>query len=376
MSVSEMSLEQLRKCIDECDEEIIKLLSKRQNLVKQAAVAKVENKDAAYSTERESYLLESREAMAAKVGLPHGLASDVIRRVLRESYQSSGTGAYPRLMPYDGDVVIIGGNGGMGKIFTRYFEASGYKVHGFGHSGWDKASEYFKNAKIVIVTVPIDVTSEIIRQTAPYLRSNMILCDLTSVKAPIVECMLKEHKGPVLGLHPMFGPDVRNLVKQVVVTCPARDRQSSEFLVKQLQLWGARTVECTPADHDKAMSIIQALRHFTTYAYGTFMASIDADLNNLLTLSSPIYRLELMMVGRLFAQDPRLYADIIMSSKHNCDLIKAYVDHLKPELDLVIKGDATEFERRFLEARKYFGELSEHFLKESGKLLAGAQDQR
>ncbi len=67
MSVSEMSLEQLRKCIDECDEEIIKLLSKRQNLVKQAAVAKVENKDAAYSTERESYLLESREAMAAKV---------------------------------------------------------------------------------------------------------------------------------------------------------------------------------------------------------------------------------------------------------------------------------------------------------------------
>lgn len=374
--MSALSLEQLRERIDLCDEELINILAKRQELVKEASIAKLEHKDAAYSIERESYLINSREDMAAKAGLPKGLAADVIRRVLRESYQSSGTGAYPRLMPYDGDVVIIGGKGGMGKIFTRYFEASGYKVFGFGHSGWDKAPQYFKNAKIVIVTVPIDVTCDIIRQAAPFLREDMILADLTSVKAPIVECMLKEHKGPVLGLHPMFGPDVKNLVKQVVVTCPARFKERSEFLVKQLALWGSRVVECDALEHDKAMSIIQALRHFTTYAYGTFMATINADLHNLLELSSPIYRLELMMVGRLFAQDPRLYADIIMSSERNAELIKAYVEHLKPELELVMQGNAKEFEQRFLKAREYFGEYSDRFLKESGKLLAGAQDQR
>ncbi|MDI8296325.1 hypothetical protein MJI53_23840, partial [Salmonella enterica subsp. enterica serovar Anatum] len=40
----------------------------------------------------------------------------------------------------------------------------------------------------------------------------------------------------------------------------------------------------------------------------------NVQLEQLLALSSPIYRLELAMVGRLFAQDPQLYADIIMSS--------------------------------------------------------------
>lgn len=61
------------------------------------------------------------------------------------------------------------------------------------------------------------------------LREDQILCDFTSVKTPIVEAMMKYHKGPVLGLHPMFGPDVKSLVKQVVVTVPERDEKASEF---------------------------------------------------------------------------------------------------------------------------------------------------
>lgn len=47
------------------------------------------------------------------------------------------------------------------------------------------------------------------------------------------------------------------------------------------------------------MSIIQALRHFSTYGYGNFLSEIAPNLDKLKDLSSPIYRLELMMVGRL-----------------------------------------------------------------------------
>lgn len=46
-------------------------------------------------------------------------------------------------------------------------------------------------------------------------------------------------------------------------------------------------------------------------------AEENVRLEQLLALSSPIYRLELAMVGRLFARDPQLYADIIMSSENN-----------------------------------------------------------
>lgn len=369
-------LKQLRKSIDNVDEEILNLLKKRENLVAEACEVKNKIGAAAYSVQREDEILAHVEDYAKELSLPQGLASDLYRRIVRESYKGFGIGTYVRTLKEDKDIVIVGGNGGMGRIFTRYFENSGYKVHCFGHSGWDKAEMYLKNAKAVIVTVPIDVTKEVIKRLSSFLREDQILCDFTSVKGPIVEEMLKCHKGPVLGLHPMFGPDVKSLVKQVIVTVPARDEIASRFLVEQFKLYGARIVKCDAYEHDKAMSIIQALRHFTTYAYGTFMAKLNPNLHKLLELSSPIYRLELMMVGRLFAQDPRLYADIIMSSKQNFELISSYIEALKPELSIVASSDQDAFTQRFLEAREYFGDFSLNSLKESGSLLAKLQDER
>lgn len=370
------TLDGIRASIDETDSEIIRLLARRQALVKEASAVKAAGGLPAWTRQREEYLFNSREEMAKKAGLPGGLASDIVRRVLRESYGQSGRGSYPCLAPSPCKVVIIGGNGGMGRIFSEYFKSSGYSVVSFGHRGWDKAGEHFKGAGIVMVTVPIDITQEIIKKSSAYLRPGMILCDLTSVKDPITKAMLEFHKGPVIGLHPMFGPDVPNLVKQVIVSCSVRDPEKTEFLKRQFSLWGANVVECDPRDHDEAMGIIQALRHFTTYAYGVFLSKIHPDLRKIMALSSPIYRLELMMVGRLFAQDPRLYADIIMSSDRNLALVSQYVAALKPELDAVLARDSAAFTRRFLEARDYFGDLAGDFLRQSASILAKLQDER
>lgn len=376
--MSAVDLENVRSKIDAIDKEIISLLKRRQDLVIKAASCKKALGVSAYSHEREAFVIDNCEKLAREYDLPKGLLSDIMKRVLRESYKlcSNTDFNYPHCLKTDGDVVIVGGNGGMGRIFSDYFEKSGYKVFSFGHRGWDKAPEYLKNAKIVIVSVPIDITIDIIKQLSPMLREDQILCDFTSVKAPIVEAMMKYHKGPVLGLHPMFGPDVKSLVKQVVVTVPERDEKASEFLVEQLRIWGANICRCSAKEHDRAMSIIQALRHFSTYGYGNFLSEIAPNLDKLKDLSSPIYRLELMMVGRLFAQDPRLYADIIMSSKQNYELIENFVNSLQEQLKVIKEADVDIFTERFLNVRKYFGDFSEEALKESGSILAKLQDER
>lgn len=65
---------------------------------------------------------------------------------------------------------------------------------------------------------------------------------------------------------------------------------------------GARLHRISAVEHDQNMAFIQALRHFATFAYGLHLAEENVQLEQLLALSSPIYRLELAMVGRLFAQ--------------------------------------------------------------------------
>lgn len=49
------------------------------------------------------------------------------------------------------------------------------------------------------------------------------------------------------------------------------------------------------------------------------------------------------MVGRLFAQDPQLYADIIMSSENNLALIKRYYQRFGEAIALLESGDKQAF---------------------------------
>src|SRR5690606_23106432 len=129
--------------------------------------------------------------------------------------------------------------------------------------------------------------------------------------------------------------------------------------------WGARLGEETAERHDQAMQVIQAMRHFTSIAYGLFLQREQADLHQLLRLSSPIYRLELGMVGRLFAQDPALYADIMLQAEDLPDLIGSYRDALDELLALLKEGRRETLIERFGAARQHFGDLAPALLQES-----------
>jgi chorismate mutase/prephenate dehydrogenase len=228
---------------------------------------------------------------------------------------------------------------------------------------------------MVLVSVPINATCSVIDRLS-MLPDDCLLVDLTSVKAQPLARMLAIHKGPVLGLHPMFGPDVSSLAKQVVVCCAGRQEDASHWLLEQMRIWGVRLQQVSSEEHDEAMSLIQALRHFTSFVYGWHLCEEQADLKQLLALSSPIYRLELAMVGRLFAQDPALYADIILSSPRNVQMIRRYHQRMGEAIQMLESADRDGFIRVFHRSVGFFGEYAGQFLRESKMLLAQASDSR
>ena len=68
-----------------------------------------------------------------------------------------------------------------------------------------------------------------------------------------------------------------------------------------------------------------------------------ADIENLVNMSSPIYLLELIMVGRLFAQNPILYSDIIFSNPDNVTMMKRFTYCFLKLLEDVERGDKEAF---------------------------------
>ncbi|MGO1298299.1 MAG: bifunctional chorismate mutase/prephenate dehydrogenase, partial [Vibrio sp.] len=201
-----------------------------------------------------------------------------------------------------------------------------------------------------------------------------ILADFTSVKKQPLQAMLNVHNGPVVGLHPMFGPDVPSLAKQVIVCCDGRDTDAYQWLLQQFAIWGASVCDVSAEDHDHGMTLIQALRHFTTFAYGVHLSQLKPDVQKLLQLSSPIYRLELAMIGRLFAQDPNLYGDIIFSSSENLAMIEGYSSSFNESVRLIQQGDRQAFIQQFNKVSDWFGDYSKQFMQESQSLLKHAHD--
>ena len=241
---------------------------------------------------------------------------------------------------------------------------------------WVQADIILADADLVLVCVPINKTLETIERLQPFLTEKMILADLTSVKAQPLQKMLQVHQGAVVGFHPMFGPDTPSLAKQVVVCCHGRGAEQYEWLLEQIKIWGAKIEVIDAIEHDHAMTYIQALRHFSTFMFGLHLSEQPIKLEQLLALSSPIYRLELAMIGRLFAQDGALYADIISDKPENLTTIQSLKATFEQSLKFFEEKDKAGCIQVFEKVHHWFGDYSEQFLKESQVLLQQANDYR
>ncbi|EKO3645309.1 bifunctional chorismate mutase/prephenate dehydrogenase [Vibrio metschnikovii] len=366
-------LNALREQIDALDKQMIDLLARRLALVEQVGEVKSRYGLPIYVPEREASMLASRRTEAEAQGVPPQLIEDILRRTMRESYASEKDSGFKCLKPELRSVVIIGGHGQLGRLFARMFDLSGYQVKVLGSQDWHRADELLHDAGLVVVTVPIDLTVGVIEKLNQ-LPSDCILCDLTSIKSKPLAAMLKVHSGPVVGLHPMFGPDVPSLAKQVIVYCDGRGVEQYQWLLDQFAIWGASLCAIDAQEHDQGMTLIQALRHFTSFVYGLHLSKVNPNIEQLLKLSSPIYRLELAMVGRLFGQDPNLYADIILSSQENIEMIGRFQDSLEHAVGLLKQGDKLGFVSQFNQVSYWFGDYSQQFMQESQHLLKHASD--
>ncbi len=364
----------LRSGIDELDSELVSLLARRAQLTTQVGQIKAETGMPVYVPEREKALIASRRAEAEQAGVSPDLTEDLLRRIMRESYHTQNN-RYRCINPAVEQVVIVGGAGALGKVFVGLFEKSGYQVAVVEKDDWetDIAKAAFARADLVLVAVPITLTETVIGQLNN-LPVDCVLADITSIKEKPLNAMLAAHKGPVVGLHPMFGPDAPGMIKQVVVVCDGRGEASYQWLVEQMKTWGATIHRSTAQEHDQAMAFIQVMRHFNTFVYGAHLQGENPDLETLTVFSSPIYRLELAMVGRLFAQSPQLYADIIYNNPDNFALLRRFHERFGDALSLLDKGDKQEFIDEFNRIGEWFGDYARKCLVDSKQLLLKADD--
>ncbi len=264
---------------------------------------------------------------------------------------------------------VIGGLGEMGGMFAQFFRNQGYVVEVADRATEVTNEEVIQTSDVVVFAVPLHETEAIIRELAPLARPDQLLMDLTSLKTGPVREMLCS-RASVVGLHPMFGGRTSSFVGQTMVACPARiDGEDWTRLRGLFTGAGMRVKESAPEEHDRMMSIIQVLFHMTTMLTGRILRDLDVNIEETLEYTSPSYRIEMSLLGRIFAQNGLLYSAITQMNPYTKELIEKFRSGLNLYEEWCDAKDLNAFVSDFERSAEHLGDFCRQAYRESSAIL-------
>ncbi|WP_013322476.1 bifunctional chorismate mutase/prephenate dehydrogenase [Gloeothece verrucosa] len=340
--------------LKQIDRDLIELLAKKIALLKAEKQPETHNEEIADVSQ-----------LLAEMEVPEF----VWKSITLNCVAASGVIKQPKTPVKSRRVTIIGGHGKMGRFFTVALQAAGHQVSILEHSDWDKAPQLITNAELVLICVNIEHTLSVVRQAAPYLSASTIVADITSFKSMIVPSILELHSGPVLSLHPMFGPGVQSFLSQNIIVCEGRHLEACQWFLDFMEKEGGKLTFCSLAEHDRMMTIVQVIRHFAMFGLGVFLAEENVNLEQSLNFASPLYRLQLDLIGRLFATDGSLSLKIMLSQWEGRQLIEKFAKTYSRLARLVNDEERTILEQEFESTRGFFQEQIERTLTESDHII-------
>jgi prephenate dehydrogenase len=273
-------------------------------------------------------------------------------------------------------ITIIGGTRGLGNWIARFLKSKGFDVVITGRNKAEGETvskkldvEYLQDnveaasqSDVTIVSVPIGVTTRIIKEVAPYLKEGSLLMDVTSVKEEPSEAMKEFTPEGVdyLPTHPMFGPRIRSLDGQVVVLTPEEEVKKGLWypkILEFLEAGNARVLVTSPGNHDRMMSIVQGLTHFSYISIAATIEKLGIDIKESRKFASPVYSLMLDMIARIVAQNPYLCYSIQTNNRYIGQTHEAFLETFLELKDMVAARDERDFVGAMSSAAKHLDDL-------------------
>ena len=216
-------------------------------------------------------------------------------------------------------ITVIGAGGQMGQWFTKYFSNADYEVT--GHDSENKVVGKdvivteslvggILQADFVVLCTPTRRTPEIIRLIAKEMKRGTYLIEISSEKSKVVSSLSKmPTKINPICIHPMFGPGIKTLKGQNIISVPIKDAKKELTMAKTL-FPGANFVTIDAAEHDKKIAVILGLTHLMNLVFANI---ISKDEKSILTekMSGTTFRVQKTLAESIMTESPELIETII-----------------------------------------------------------------
>jgi prephenate dehydrogenase len=216
-------------------------------------------------------------------------------------------------------ITVIGAGGQMGQWFTKYFADKDFEVTGYDSENKVVGKEIIVSeslvggilkADYVVLCTPTRRTPEIIRLIAKEMKRGTYLIEISSQKSKVVSSLLKipDKINPIC-IHPMFGPGIKTIKGQNIISIPIKDAKKELTVVKSL-FEGANFVTIDAIEHDKKIAVILGLTHLMNLVFANI---ISKDEKTALTekMAGSTFKIQKTLAESIMTESPELIETII-----------------------------------------------------------------
>lgn len=308
-----MTIDELRKRIDEIDREIVRLIGKRLEMVQRIAEVKNAEGRGISDDERELMVKMNWRRLAVEYGIPVDIISILADLLIKysKSLQINLRGR----KKLQKRVTFIG-YGNMASVLARQLVKVGHEVVITGRN-LDKAEELAKIlgcrymdlesaiefGEYIVLALSFEAYKNgYVNKLFVHLR-NKVAMDILSSKSWVFHYLEGEslqNNFMYVSVHPLFGPLTPPIGEKIAII---PSKTGATVLQDVVDLWFSAGLEPVVVDleeHEKAMAIVQVLTHLYLTAFSKALKKLSQELHIYPDkLSTPTYREVRTIVERL-----------------------------------------------------------------------------
>ena len=216
-------------------------------------------------------------------------------------------------------IAIIGVGGKMGEWFANYFLEKDFEVIGYDSENEIKTKSIIKanslvagvlKAEYVLLCTPTRRTPEIIRLIAKEMKRESYLIEISSQKSKTAVALAKmPSKVNPICIHPMFGPGIKKIHGQHIISIPIKDAKKELSVAKSL-FPDANFVTIDAIAHDKKIAVILGLTHLINLAFANILAK-DDKISLTEKMSGTTFKAQKILTESIMTESPELIETII-----------------------------------------------------------------
>ena len=271
-------------------------------------------------------------------------------------------------------ILIIGGSGGLGKVFGKFFKKKGFEITLLARNEerLKKAAEQLgvkyeldlkksvEDADIVMVSIPIKSTPEMIKTVTPLMKKNALIFDVTSLKNAVYKELSNAcDKYPIncVSLHPMFGPGIKDMKNYVMILLRVGGtKQYNDKINDLIALFkeeGLNITETSPKTHDLRVALTLGLPHMLNILFLNLLKRSDESLSELTRYTGTTFLLQKVFAESIIQREMEMFGEIQMENQEFHEILDM-LEKLIIEYKKIIKNKDTEgFNNLFIQGFNY-----------------------